>query len=1016
MRVEHSWALLLLIPCAVFIWWTFRGTLRLTGGRKAAAVSVRAAILLFLIAVVAGVMPYERTEMRNVVFVADRSASLNEDAKVSDWVRSAIDAKSAKDQAAVVSFGLNAAVERALSVEQPSSFALRTEVNRSFSNVAAGLQLGAGLLADGGRIVLLSDGEENAGDLLRQGRRLREMGIAVDVVDIPKQAKADAALESLRVPSSLKLGEKFSFELTVTSTFAGTAELRLYEDEAEKGRVAVQLEAGENRFALRSVAADPGLHRYRAEIYAEGDRQAQNNAAFAFSRVEGPPRVLVIEGAAGSSGNITSALSSSLIPYDVILPEQLSSELADYARYDSLIMNNVPATRVAEAPMRNLAAAVSDYGIGLVMIGGKDSYGLGGYFKTPVEKALPVYMDLKGKRQLPSLGLVLVIDKSGSMDGGKLELAKEAALRTVELMRDEDTVGVVAFDDSPWWVMEPVRLTEREKVMSAIQGIHPGGGTEIYSAVDAGLKSMLKVNAQRKHIILMTDGQSASNPGYSNLTAMMVQHDITMSTVAVGDGADASLLENLAKEAKGRYYFTNDQSTIPAIFSRETTMMSRTYIVENRFVPAVGSAGDWFLLFSEGVPAVDAYVATTPKETADSVLVSPMGDPLLARWQFGSGRTVAWTSDLTGQWAKDWIGWDQFPDIFAQWVKWTFPQFAGEPYEISAEWQGGEAELRIRESSGEGGAAGELKAIVSGDYGAKSEVSPLPIAPGEYAGRVPVDGPGVYLTQIGNSVTGFVIPYSPEYRLSDAGGKEKLAQLAATTGGRVLDPSRPEAAFEGPESVTKRYGDWTRPLLIATLLLWLLDIAIRRLSVPWGKLAAYARRFVPAASGSGTASTAGSSALSRLQQRKRTAGDFYSAGGSTGEQAHAHADAGSRAASMASTGHMAGRKSASGGLAETQASSSRNSAGAHTGTYGSTDSESAAASPPARRVGEAKTEDIGAPFGSSPERSSSPHKPKTSAPPLTAADSQSGGKADPASGAGTGSINRLLEAKKRKRL
>ncbi len=879
LHVDQPWALLLLIPIALFTWLMIRGTMRLTGLRRASAITVRVLIMLLLIAVVAGVTPYQRTEQRNVIFVADRSASLDNDEALAQWVNAAIEGKAERDRAAVVSFGLHAAVDRALTEEQAGGFALRTEVNRSFSHISGGLQLAAGLLPDGGRLVLLSDGEENTGDLLKQGRRLRDLGIAVDVVYLPKHTAADAALESLRVPSALKLGEKFAFEIAVMSTFAGEAELRLYEDNAEKAKVVVQLEAGENRFALQSVANEPGFHRYRAEIYAAEDRQAQNNTAYAFSRVDGPPRVLVVEGAANSSGNIASALQASFIPYDVILPEQLPVELADYARYDSLILNNVPATRIAEAPMRNLETAVADYGIGLVAIGGKDSYGLGGYYKTPVEKALPVYMDLKGKRQLPSLGLILVIDKSGSMDGGKLELAKEAALRTVELLRDQDTVGVIAFDSSPWWVVEPVQLNERDRVMSAIQGIQPSGGTEIYTAVETGLNRMLDVKAQRKHIILLTDGQSGSRSGYGGLTSAMRENDITMSTVAVGDGADTALLESLARDAQGRYYFTNDQSTIPAIFSRETTMMSRTYIVENRFTPAVGQAGDWAELLSRGLPAVDAYVATTPKETAERVLVSPLGDPLLARWQYGSGRTVAWTSDLTGQWAKDWAAWEDFPDVFAQWVKWTFPQFAGEPYEVAAEWQGGEAKLRIRESSGDGELADDLHAVVTDEHGGRSELAPIPVAPGEYEAHVKVEGPGVYLTQIGGSLSGFVIPYSPEYRVSDAGGKEKLEQLAAVTGGRMLVLERPEAAFEGPRTVTKQYRDMTRPMLILALLLWLADIAIRRLSIPWARWGTYVARLLPWRSAKGTgvvgAASTAEAALGRLQVRRKKADDFY---------------------------------------------------------------------------------------------------------------------------------------------
>lgn len=874
---DTPWALLLMVPCAIFVWWTIRHTPRLTGGRKKLAVAVRALILALLVAVASGLSPYLRMDHRAVVFVADRSASVGEEERLAGWIGEALAAKGDSDRAAVVSFGLNASVERTLSVDETDVFSLRTEVNDSFSNIAGGLQLGSGLLGEGGKIVLLSDGEENVGDLLRQGELLKNRGIAVDVVALPKRELRDAAVESLRVPADLNAGEKFSYEITVSSTFAGEAELRLYEENTEKFRSVVALETGENRFVFQDVAETPGLHRYRAEIYAAGDERGENNANYAFSRVDGLPRVLIVEGEEGTSGNMAGALEASLIPYDILLPEQLPAELADYARYDSIVLNNVPATRIAEAPMMHLGAAVRDYGIGLVMAGGSDSYGLGGYYKTEVERALPVYMDLKGKRQMPSLGLILVIDKSGSMDGGKLELAKEAALRTVELLREDDTVGVIAFDGSPWWVQEPVKLTDRDAVASVIQGIRPDGGTEIYTAVSSALSRMLEVEAQRKHIILLTDGQSAGNGSYSALTDTMNDNGITMSTVAVGNGADTALLERLAGDANGRYYFTNDQSTIPSIFSRETTLMSRTYIVEDRFVPRLGRAGDWASAFAGGVPAVDAYVATTAKETADAVLLTPMGDPLLARWQYGSGRSVAWTSDLKGEWAGEWTGWDRFPDVFAQWVKWTFPQFNGAPYDVEADWQGGEGSVTIRETTASAGSATELNAVVTGPDGERTELTPLPVAPGEYAGGLPLSGPGVYMMQIGKNgesggtTSGFVIPYAPEYRLTEGGGEDKLRRLAELTGGRLLDAAEPGEAFAGERIAHRRTIDIDRALLVAALLLWLLDIAVRRVSLPWGRVSAWLRERLPFGRGTvagGAGPAAADAALARLQERK----------------------------------------------------------------------------------------------------------------------------------------------------
>lgn len=899
-QFEHPWFLLLLLPWVAMLWWMYRSTLRLTGARKQAAIGVRAVAVLLIIMVASGISPYWIQSQREVVFVADRSASLQADKALGGWIAEAVSGKDEDDRAAVVSFGLDALVEQSLSKGSETergaeAFPFRTSINPNYSNLSQGLQLASGMLeAEGGRVVLLSDGEENVGNLLRQGRLLRDRGIIVDVLPVAPPERKDAAIERLDVPKSLKQAEKFTFEITVASTFAGEAELRLYEDNRELVKQQVMLERGDNRFMLQSIAAGTGFHRYRAELFAAGDEQAENNSGYAYSRVSGPPTVLVVEGKPDDSGNIAAALEASHIRTEIIQPEQLPRELANYSRYDSIILNNVPATRIAAAPMEWLSKAVSDYGIGLVSIGGEDSYGLGGYFKTPVERALPVYMELKGKRQIPSLGLILVIDKSGSMSGGKIELAKEAAIRTVELMREQDTVGVIAFDGTPWWVVEPTKLSDKESVMNDILGIQATGGTEIYSSLDLAYREMLELTTERKHIILLTDGQSASNPGYSSLTQSMTDNQMTLSTVAIGNDADTNLLRSLAEAAKGRYYFTNDESTLPAIFSREAVLMSRTYIVNQPFIPAIGQAGEWGADFGGGVPEIQAYVATTVKETAESVLLSPDGDPLLARWQYGSGRAVAWTSDLTGKWSRNWVEWSKFPELFAKWVKWTFPQFASDPYNVTASIEGSEAKLQISGADSEMSGTSGLKVDVTDEKGQTQQISAIPTSPGEYEVRLPAAGPGAYVARIApraagdareqgaegeGTLAGFVIPYSQEYRIAKGDGIAKLEQLAALTGGRVLTADHAAEVFRADKISVREYIDVTRLLLIVALLLWLADIAIRRVSLQWSQIASAAavlkRRIW---SPSRTQASEGTASVTRLAQRKSRVDTFYGKG------------------------------------------------------------------------------------------------------------------------------------------
>ena len=1034
LHFDRPWLLLLLLPASAWMFWAWKHTLRLSGPRKNAAFALRGVMLLLLISVAAGVAPTIRGDYRAVVFVADRSASVADDARIARWIGEAIGGKDEEDRAGVVSFGRTAAVERPLSADGGPT-ALRAKIDPAHSNLTDGLRLAAGMLPEGGRIVVLSDGRNNTGDAVRQGRLLASRGIAVDVVPLPSQVPQDAAIETLDIPAAVKLGERFAIELEISSTVEGEAEIRLFENEREIVRESVRLSRGTNRFLLQSVAASAGMNRYRAEVYMPGDERAQNDAAYGFSRIEGPPRVLVVEGEPGSSANIASALEASLIPHDLVSPERLSVELADYARYDAIVLNNVPATRLSRTVMERIASAVGDLGVGLIAAGGPDSFGIGGYYDSPLEHALPVYMDLKGRRQMPSLGLIFVIDRSGSMNGGKLELAKEAALRAIGLLRDEDTVGVVAFDDAPWWVVEPRKLADRKAVEEAVLGIQPGGGTDIYPAVSAALERMLDIDAQRRHIILLTDGMSAGSGNYGALTDSMNAEGITMSTVAVGVDSDRALLQRLADAANGRFYYTTDQSTIPSIFSREAAIMARTYIVENRFVPAIGQAGGWLPLFSSGVPAVDAYVATTAKETAETALLSPDGDPLLARWSYGAGRAVAWTSDLMGRWAADWTRWPDFPEALAAWVKWTFPQFSADPWLVRARQEGGAAELTIT-AQGDAGAGG-LTVTIAGADGGSETYRPVPTAPGEYALRLEDARPGAYFMQIGeggedgapteSALAGFVIPYSPEYRIAgDAEGTELLEELARLTGGRTLTLDRPEEVFQTGRIAAVDRVDPTRALLIAALLIWLADIAVRRLTVPWSAIAsALTGKLAGSLAGRRTltADAAGAAeAWARLGRRKRETGELY-AGARSGSGA-AHRDipgagtAGSFGAGCGaadSGGAAAGDAKSATAQPEDGKSATAKTARPVVGKPGTAKTESAR--PGVGKPGAAKTESAKH-EADKPEAAKNDNAKPEAAPPETAASgtTASGTAAADPSGSragGNSSLERLLAAKRR---
>lgn len=890
----------LIAPAMIYF---YKRDQRLYGFRKKLVFFLRSLALLLLVLAVSGMQSYIMHIEKHIAYVIDKSDSMPESTDLQEWMKQSAASKGEKDQFAVISAGLESAIERSMSV-LPSNFVQSAQLSRQFSNMEQGLQVASSLLPipEASRIVLVTDGEENVGNMHRQAKMLKNRDIPIDVLQVPRQVVGDVAIERLQIPEKLYQAEKFAFEISIRSTLAGSAELRIYEDNRELAAMPIEVERGDNQIVLQGIAKTPGLHQYRAEIYMDGDKQAINNVGYAFSKVIGAPRVMIVEGQPNTSGNIAAALESGIVQHEIIAPELFPRELMKLTAYDSIILNNVSADRFSISQMEMMEKAVSTYGIGLMMVGGEDSYGMGGYFKTPIEKALPVRMELEGKREIPSLGLVLVIDRSGSMSDDKMELAKESAIRTVELMRSKDTVGVVAFDSQPWWVVEPQKLTDKQQVMNQIRSIQAEGGTDIYPALKSGFDKLKEVDAQRKHIILMTDGQSANNPDYKSMLDEMVKLQITLSTVGVGQDTDVQLLEWLAKEAKGRSYFTNDQSTLPAIFSREAVMMARSYIVNQPFVPALGAVNDWSKLFADGVPQIQAYVATTVKEAAEPILLSPEPDPLLARWQYGSGRTVAWTSDLTGKWSKDWIEWGAFSEVFAQMVKWTFPQFVASPFEVNTVLSGNEATLRVT-STDDASTWDELKAVVTDDKLQSQEVTLTQVLPGEYEGSLPLHDAGAYVinftpiqdgtaqNEVSAGNIGVVVPYSPEYRIpsSSKTADQSLLEIAQLTGGRILSLDKPNEVFTGDTEPRKQLYDLSRVLIITALILWLLDIAVRRLSIRWELIYSWAiiglqKRRISNDAGNNQQQSVQDSRMERLQQRKRQTGQFYTERSNQDEQ------------------------------------------------------------------------------------------------------------------------------------
>jgi uncharacterized protein YegL len=343
--------------------------------------------------------------------------------------------------------------------------------------------------------------------------------------------------------------------------------------------------------------------------------------------------------------------------------------MGDLQNYDLLLLDNIPATDLAPEQMRLFSSYVRDFGGGLLMLGGEQSFGLGGYYRTPIEDVLPVRCDFEKEQENPSLGLVLVIDRSGSMSGEKVEMAKDAAKAAVELLGPKDYVGVVAFDHESFWAADLQSASDKVGVQQKIASIEAGGGTDMAPAMEMALSKLQASSAKLKHIILLTDGVSTPGPFYE-LATQMAQQKITLSTVGVGGDADQELLKKISEWGNGRFYFTDNPSSIPQIFTKETMTAAKSAIRDMPFLPIQTVPADFLrgLDFSSA-PFLLGYVNTKTKPTAELWLVTEKKEPLLATWRCGLGQAGAFTSDARNRWAVDWLKWEGYGKFWAQCVR-----------------------------------------------------------------------------------------------------------------------------------------------------------------------------------------------------------------------------------------------------------------------------------------------------------------------------------------------------------
>jgi uncharacterized membrane protein len=883
--------LLLLVPLLAITYLLQLGARRRLGAvRRWAALAVRTILLGALVFALAGfqlVLPVDHLATVFVVDLSDSVGNSGREATVA-FLHDSLQAMPKDDLAGIVAFGKQALVER-LPEDVRDVDRLASTPVQSASDIGAALRLAAALFPDDHqkRIVLISDGNDTTGNGQAEAALAAARGVQVETYALGPAGAQEVVVDRLTTPSTARLGEEIEATAQITSSVAQPATVRLYVDGVQVGEQHLDLAVGTTQATFRVKPIEAGFHVFRVVVEAGQDTFSQNNRADSDTIVNGPPRTLVLAGDNQVATQLVGALRTEGQRVDTIVPEALPTDFAGLVTYDSIVLVDVARLRFSDRQLAALQVYVRDLGKGLVMIGGPESYGAGGYTSTPLEETLPVDMGVRDRQKQPDIALVVVIDKSGSMDachcnsfnggnpaGGtqlqgvkKVDIGKEAILRAAAALTARDQLGVVAFDSSAHWVIHTQPLGGIADLGSDLAGITPNGQTNIYSGLDQAVQSLEGTTATRRHIILFTDGWSSSGQ-YDQIIARMKADGITLSTVGAGGGSNP-LLEQLAKQGGGRYYAAINESSIPDIFLKETQQVAGQQIVEETFHPIQTSDSPILRGLDQGLPQLLGYNGTTAKPAAQTVLVTARDDPLLAQWQYGLGRAVAWTSDSTGRWAKAWVGWPGFSRFFSQLVGWTFPGEETGGIEATFEAKGGATSLRVESVEPDGSTRDfyTTQAVVVGPDLVPRNVALVQTAPGVYEAPLGEVDPGAYAVRVSQTrsgssalgrTVGLVAPTAAEYRLLGT-NEGFLAALRSATGGRpVTNPRQP---WIHDLTTTSTFTELWPLLLVLALLLWPLDIALRRVSVGRRELtdartwvrAAWARRLAPAARTSGSA-------------------------------------------------------------------------------------------------------------------------------------------------------------------
>jgi uncharacterized membrane protein len=894
------WLILIPLVLPPLVWWSYRSLAGLGPVRRTLAISLRAAVIALIVLALAELQTVWKSDRLATIFLLDVSNSVPADQQkiALEYITEASKKRWKNDLAGLIVFGKEPRVEVPPAPSELNLLGYESMVDHENTDLGGAVKLALASFPEdtARRIVVLSDGNENRGSLFEQGLTAKTLGVEVDVLPIEYSYDSEVLVEKVMIPPDVKKGETVNINVVIRAAQPTSGTLQIFQ-KADNYRAPaagneqptpVQLDRGISVHTLQQRIMEPNFYTFSAEFIPDkgsGDKRAINNIAEGFTHARGKAQVLLIEGSRNEHPELVKALREKEIEVKVLAApkidgsggvggDPLPTDLAQLQPYDSVILANVPKEAFTESQHQLLASNCHDMGAGLVMLGGADSFGAGGWMNTPVEKALPVDMQIKAIK-VQGIGAMALIMHASEIPEGNYWQA-QVAKAAIGALSSYDYAGLIHWENQEAWLftLRPVG-TGRNSMLRAIDRMTPGDMPDFDPSLQMAMKGLNAIpDAMTKHVVVISDGDPT--PPSPRVIKQLADSKVTVTAVLVaahGNDANAiSIMRNLAMKTKGRFYVVTNPKALPRIYQKEARSISRPLIFEQGtpWLPKLNyPLTEPVMRLADALPPITGLVLTSPKENelVEIPIVSPLPtgqmNPVLAHWSYGLGRSVAFTSDAGRRWAKTWPDWESYAAFWSQVIRWSM-----RPADR------GNLTLNVRREQG------RIKVVVDAldknnqflnflqirgntvDPSLKNgPIELVQTAPGRYEGTIEnAEASGNYFVSLGykgpDNVQGVItsgvsVPYSDEYRELRS-NPTTLETLASVTDGKVTNwKQTPDGRIDLDRTIQssdhfRRDAGLINPRSFAPLwptLLWLAaclflgDVAVRRIAIDWGAIA-----------------------------------------------------------------------------------------------------------------------------------------------------------------------------------